>query len=189
MARRRQRKGFGKGSRHSPETRERLRQLALRRSARREAEIRAVPRLATLRRRGIAPELLDRAAEEVLTLAEHLGGVEILGPVRMRVLEDAALLGLVLQREVLEYAKARDPEAAARITSLVNSRRASFRELGFEPLEREAFDLTQGVEVAFGSEDATPGPNGVDRDHQGAGPGDRPGGGNAERADRPQGGA
>ena len=138
------------GQRHSLKSRGRIsrgvrRQLAVKR----DQEL-LVPRLAAFRRRrgcdALHRALLARAAEEAVAIVEALGGLEVVSPQRLRLVEDAAIAGVILGREFGEYQKNRDPEAAARVVSLINARRSTYVQIGLDRVKVET-DVTAYAEA------------------------------------------
>jgi hypothetical protein len=87
------------------------------------------------------------AADEVMEIVESLGGADQVSPQRLRLIEDTAIAGLVLGRELAEYVRTRDPEAASRIATLVNSRRASFDKIGLDRFRADPTDVTAYAEA------------------------------------------
>ena len=142
--------GFGKGDRHREETKRRI-SRGLRRyyQRRREAALVRPRDLDHLRASGtVAPPLwplLEIAEQEAEELLAALGGPDRLTPQRRLIVEDLVAVGIALRAELARYMQAQDGDAAARVGTLANSRRASLAALGLERLETE-IDLTTYLE-------------------------------------------
>ena len=145
------------GRPHTPETRERISRGVRRALAVRAAQEALVPRLAAFRRqRGLDSlhrSLLALAANEVAEIVEAQGGVAEMSPQKLRLVEDAAIGGVIMNREFAEYVKSRDSEAAARVATLINSRRATFSLIGLDVRKADPHDIT-GYRAVI--EEATP---------------------------------
>ena len=142
--------GFGKGDRHREETKRRI-SRGLRRyyQRRREAALVRPRDLERLRLSGIVGpalrpliEIAEREAEQIVGA---LGGPDRVTPQRRLIVEDLAAVGIVLRAELARYLQAQDADAATRVGTLANSRRASLAALGLERLENE-IDLTTYLE-------------------------------------------
>ena len=105
-----------------------------------------VPRLAAFRRRrgldSLHRSLLALAANEVAEIVEAQGGVDAMSPQMLRLVEDAAIAGVIMNREFAEYVKSRDSEAAARVATLINSRRATFTQIGLDVRKADPLDIS-----------------------------------------------
>lgn len=116
-----------------------------------------VPRLSAFRRqRGLDSlhrSLLVLAGNEVAEIVEAQGGVDEMSPQKLRLIEDAAILGVVMNREFAEYVKSRDSEAAARVATLINSRRATFSLIGLDVRRADPLDISS---YAAASKEVTP---------------------------------
>lgn len=163
---------------HSERTRARI-SHGLRRyydRKRREAEVKPQD-LTRLRASGTVPVrlvgFLEGAEVEAERLLEALGGPDRASPQRRALVEDVARLGLVLRAELARYVQAGDSDAAARVGTLANARRASLVALGLDRAAKPVPDLrTYLAEKA--REKPPTSANGGDPDPEPAPAGERP---------------
>ena len=119
----------------------------------RELELAAIsPRhLKALRKGIVSPSLewlLPLAEEEGCELVAALGGPEEITPQRRAIIEDAVSLGMVLRAELGRYLQSRDVEAAARVSSLANARRAALTAVGLDRIAKQ-LDPTAALSVTW----------------------------------------
>ena len=145
------------GRPHTDKTRERISKGVRRALVVRAEQERLVPRLAAFRRqRGLDSlhrSLLALAANEVAAIVEAQGGIAEMSPQKLRLVEDAAIAGVIMNREFAEYVKSRDSEAAARVATLINSRRATFSLIGLDVRRADPLDISS---YAAASKEVTP---------------------------------
>ena len=124
----------------------------------REDRIRVRPRdLDRLKREGIISEglkpLTELARQEQEEIVAQLGGPDEVTPARMRLIEDAMLLGVAFRAEFARFVKTGDPAALDRVSTLANTRRSNLLAVGLNAPPREAIDIQGYMARAEGNGD------------------------------------
>ena len=110
--------------------------------------------------------LLPLAEQEGIELLTALGGPAEVSPQRRAIVEDAVSLGMVLRAELGRYLQSRDVEAAARVSSLANARRAALVAVGLDRIAKQ-IDPTLPIDVTL-DHDVAPDPSPSAPDDRGA---------------------
>jgi len=100
------------------------------------ADLKAVLRGEAGSRERLAP-LTNDSFTELLELATALGGLEVLSPQKVALLQDYARLGLMMRALTVKFCETEDPELASRAATLAANRRATLSLLVLERYQRE----------------------------------------------------